>query len=125
MPATSTLGARISEARELSNYSITEISNHMAVTQKTIKNWENGNSKPRANKLQMLSGVLNVPLLWLLDGDEQFDPVQSRPGRLEALEQKVERMNALQIELLKLSDEVITEIDEMRKIDQELNSLAA
>ena len=125
MSAKSTLGVRISEAREFSKYSITEVANHMAVTQKTIKNWEKGNSKPRANKLQMLAGVLNVPLLWLLDGGEQFDPVQSRPGRLEALEQKVERMNDLQIELLKLSEEVITEIDEMRKIDEEMNTLAA
>ena len=31
--------------------------------------WEEDRSEPRANKLQMLSGMLNVSLLWLLSGE--------------------------------------------------------
>ena len=34
----------------------------------TVLDWENDLNDPRANKLQMLSGVLNVSMSWLLTG---------------------------------------------------------
>ena len=50
---TATFGDRVAAAREA----------------QTIESWENDLSEPRANKLQMLSGVVNVSIPWLLTGD--------------------------------------------------------
>jgi len=36
---------------------------------KTIRAWENDLAEPRANKLQMLAGLLNVSIRWLLTGE--------------------------------------------------------
>ena len=41
----------------------------LGVKLKTIKAWENDLAEPRANKLSMMSGLLNVSLLWLLSGE--------------------------------------------------------
>jgi len=35
---------------------------------KTLRAWENDISEPRANRLSMLAGVLNVSIVWLLTG---------------------------------------------------------
>ena len=68
----STLGGRILVAREARNLSPAQLATRIGVLTKTIKNWENDNSKPRTNKLQMLAGVLNVPPMWLLAGGDAF-----------------------------------------------------
>ncbi len=64
-----TFGDRLAAARESQGLSAKSLSNKMGVGLKTIEKWENDVSEPRANKLQMLSGVLNVSLPWLLTGE--------------------------------------------------------
>ena len=34
-----------------------------------MRGWEDDLSEPRANKLQMVAGILNVSLTWLLNGE--------------------------------------------------------
>lgn len=65
----STFGDRVVAAREAHNLSTKALARHLGVATKTVENWENDISEPRANKLQMLSGVLNVSLMWLLNGE--------------------------------------------------------
>jgi len=125
LPASMLLGQRITESRENKAFTIKDAARRMGVTEKTIKRWESGKTQPRANKLQMLAGILGVPLLWLLDGEYQFDPIEKRPSRLGKLEQKFERVIALQTELANLSSEIAYEVEALRRIDDELESLAA
>jgi transcriptional regulator with XRE-family HTH domain len=35
----------------------------------TLRNWENDMSEPRANRLSMLAGLLNVSMMWLITGE--------------------------------------------------------
>lgn len=65
----STFGDRVVAAREAHNLSAKALARHLGVATKTIDNWENDVAEPRANKLQMLSGVLNVSIPWLLTGE--------------------------------------------------------
>ena len=65
----STFGDRVVAAREAHNLSPKALARHLGVATKTVENWENDISEPRANKLQMLSGVLNVSIPWLLTGE--------------------------------------------------------
>ncbi len=123
MPANILLGNRIAEARELKAYTIKKAARRMSVTEKTFKKWESGKSKPRANKMQMLSGVLGVSLLWLLDGEKQFEPDANNPSQLEILSQKVERITQLQQELNELTGEVVSEVEELHRIEEDLEIL--
>ena len=58
-------------ARENRGLSAKTLARHLGVAAKTVEGWENDTSEPRANKLQMLSGVLNVSIPWLLTGEGQ------------------------------------------------------
>jgi len=64
-----TFGDRVAAAREAQGLSPKSLANKMGVGLKTVEKWENDLSEPRANKLQMMSGVLNVSLPWLLTGE--------------------------------------------------------
>ncbi|WP_439138112.1 helix-turn-helix domain-containing protein [Roseicyclus sp.] len=65
---TATLGDRITGAREASGLSQSELARRLGVKLATIRTWENDQAEPRANKLQMLAGMLGVSIMWLLTG---------------------------------------------------------
>jgi transcriptional regulator with XRE-family HTH domain len=119
LPSYAMLGNRIAEARRLKGYTMKEAARRMSVTEKTFKKWEGGTSKPRANKAQMLAGVLGVSLLWILDGEEQFEPEASSLSQLKNLGQKIERMTQLQQELNELTNEVLNEVGEIQRIEDD------
>ena len=64
-----TFGDRVTAAREARGYSTADLARKLGVKQKTVQAWEDDLAETRANKLQMLSGVLNVSLMWLLNGE--------------------------------------------------------
>ncbi len=64
-----TFGDRVAAGREALGLSQEELARKLGVKLKTLQGWENDLGEPRANKLQMLSGVLNVSLMWLLNGE--------------------------------------------------------
>jgi transcriptional regulator with XRE-family HTH domain len=65
---TSTFGDRLLLARESVGFSQAQLGRRMGVKIQTLKNWEEDRSEPRANKLQMLAGMLNVSMVWLMSG---------------------------------------------------------
>ncbi|MEO1455796.1 MAG: helix-turn-helix transcriptional regulator [Pseudomonadota bacterium] len=66
---TATFGDRVAAAREALGLSDEELARKLGVKVKTIRAWEDDLAEPRANKLQMLAGVLNVSFRWLLTGE--------------------------------------------------------
>ncbi|WP_208347928.1 helix-turn-helix domain-containing protein [Pseudaestuariivita rosea] len=68
-PETSTFGDRVAGARESAGMTQAQLAKRLGVKLTTLRGWEEDLSEPRANKLQMLSGVLNVSLTWLLNGE--------------------------------------------------------
>lgn len=64
-----TFGDRLTGAREAAGLSQSDLSKRLGVKVKTIRGWENDQSEPRANKLNMLAGMLGVSIMWLLTGD--------------------------------------------------------
>ena len=67
-PDAATFGDRVVGARENSNMTQGQLSRRLGIKLATLQAWEEDRSEPRANKLQMLSGMLNVSLPWLLSG---------------------------------------------------------
>lgn len=68
---TATFGDRMAGARDAMGMTQTDLAKRMGVKLKTVRAWEDDLSEPRANKLQMLAGILNVSLMWLLSGEGQ------------------------------------------------------
>ncbi len=67
-PENATFGDRVTGAREAAGMTQKELAKRLGVKLATLEGWENDLSEPRANKLQMLAGVLGVSLTWLLEG---------------------------------------------------------
>ncbi|MCK8462732.1 helix-turn-helix domain-containing protein [Aliiroseovarius sp. S1339] len=64
-----TFGDRLAGAREAVGLTQVDLARRIGVKIKTLRGWEEDLNEPRANKLQMLSGILNVSLRWLLTGE--------------------------------------------------------
>jgi len=73
-----TFGDRLAGAREAVGLTQEEFSRRLGVKLKTVEAWENDLSEPRANRLQMMAGLLNVSIRWLLTGEGvgPEDPVE-------------------------------------------------
>ena len=64
-----TFGDRVAAGREALGLSQKQLARKLGVAAKTVDSWEHDISEPRANKLQMLAGILNVSMPWLLTGE--------------------------------------------------------
>jgi len=71
-----TLGDRLNAGREDAGLSQKQLAEMIGVKTSVIKGWENDTNEPRANRLQMLAGVLGVSVGWLItgEGDGPADP---------------------------------------------------
>ncbi len=67
--ATATFGDRVLAGREALGLTQSELAKKLGVKLRTLQGWEEDRTEPRANKLQMLAGVLNVSLMWLISGE--------------------------------------------------------
>ena len=63
-----TLGSRIAYAREALGLSTAQLARRFGVRAETMLRWETDRAQPRANRLQLLAGLLGVSLAWLLAG---------------------------------------------------------
>ncbi len=77
-----TLGDRIVAAREAVGYSQKKLASRLGVKLKTVQGWEEDRTEPRANKAQMMSGILGVSLVWLLSGEGEgvLEPTDTISG---------------------------------------------
>ena len=69
-----TLGGRISSAREVAGLTVTKVISQLGVRKTTYMAWEADRSEPRANKLVALAGILNVSPTYLLSGLGRANP---------------------------------------------------
>jgi transcriptional regulator with XRE-family HTH domain len=96
-PEAATFGDRVAAAREAAGMTQEQLAKRMGIKLKTLRAWEDDLSEPRANKLSMMAGMLNVSIMWLLNGEGDG---------LEAPEETLE----LPIEIA----DILTEMRELR-----------
>ena len=75
-PETATFGDRLTAAREAAGLERADLAKRLGVRKSTLREWEDDLSEPRANRLSMLAGLLNVSIVWLLTGEGEggLDP---------------------------------------------------
>ncbi|MCA1336613.1 helix-turn-helix domain-containing protein [Pseudooceanicola marinus] len=79
-----TFGDRIEAARSAAGMTQGQLAKRLGIKLGTLKSWEQDLSEPRANKLQMLAGVLGVSLAWLLSGEGDGVAPPDEGGELDA-----------------------------------------
>ena len=106
-PDTATFGDRISGAREASGMNQTQLAKSLGVKLATLKGWEQDLSEPRANKLSMLAGLLNVSVMWLLNGEGKgVDDPDSEPKVEKGLHDTLLEIRELRTVLKSSSDKL-------------------
>ena len=98
-----TLGDRIVSAREALGLSAAQLARRLSVKAATIANWESDRAEPRANKLQMMAGVLNVSLVWLMSGEGEGAPAGVGEDAVDA-ETLLSELRAIRAEQLRLAE---------------------
>ncbi|NNE51268.1 MAG: helix-turn-helix domain-containing protein [Sulfitobacter sp.] len=68
-PDAATFGDRLAAARESAGMSQGVLAKRLGVRLATLRGWEDDLSEPRANRLSMLAGLLNVSMMWLMTGE--------------------------------------------------------
>lgn len=103
-PETSTFGDRVAGAREAAGMSQSELARRLGVKLATLRGWEDDRAEPRANKLQMMAGLLNVSLVWLLNGEGEGLPEPDADGNGVDLRATLNELRDLRTQMGQLSD---------------------
>jgi len=64
-----TFGDRLEAAREAKGLTAGGLAEKLGVDALTVEAWESDSDTPRANRIQMLAGLLNVSIVWLISGE--------------------------------------------------------
>jgi transcriptional regulator with XRE-family HTH domain len=100
-----TFGDRLAGAREASGMTQAQLAKNLGVKLSTLKAWEQDLSEPRANRLSMLAGLLNVSIMWLLNGEgEGIDPPDKINGRLQDANDLFLELRSLRAQFKQSSD---------------------
>ena len=112
-PDSDTLGGRLSRARDASGMTAAQFARRLGVKTATVQAWESDRSEPRANRLSMVAGLLNIGLPWLLYGvgeaphdDPRNDAISILRGQMDKARRLHEETGAvlerIEEELLRL-----------------------
>lgn len=117
-PDATTFGDRLAGAREAAGMTQRDLSHRLGVKLKTLKGWEDDLNEPRANRLSIMAGLLNVSLSWLISGrgegpDSPFEDSSSDDTLSDILRQMGE-----------LRGQIAAATDGLGRLEQTLRGLA-
>ncbi len=116
-PEAATFGDRVAAAREAADMTQAQLARRLGVKKTTLMGWEQDLSEPRANKLSMVSGLLNVSMSWLLTGEGEG---LSEPGELDV---EVGDFAGVLQELRALRNEMRSNAERAARLEKKLRTL--
>lgn len=111
-----TFGDRLSGAREVAGMSQADLARRLGVRLRTVEGWEADTLEPRANRLQMLAGLLNVSIRWLLTGEGDGIPGPDAGGSVPP------EAARLMAELRSLRGEMLRNAERLGRVEKQLRS---
>ncbi len=119
-PDSATFGDRVAGAREAAGMSQAQLARRLGVKKATIEGWEQDLSEPRANRLSMMAGVLNVSIMWLLTGEGEGAamPAEEQPDWARDL-------SAALAEMRSIRNEMRASGERLARLEKRLRTLAA
>ncbi|WP_138469041.1 helix-turn-helix transcriptional regulator [Poseidonocella sp. HB161398] len=117
----STFGDRLAAARERMGLPRAELARRLGVKAATVQAWEDDIAEPRANRLQMAAGLMNVSLGWLLTGEgEGVEPPSDETIDPEDVETVLAEMRQIRAEMLRFANRVSVLEKRLRQAAREL-----
>ncbi|WP_299024122.1 helix-turn-helix domain-containing protein [uncultured Sulfitobacter sp.] len=99
-PDVATFGDRVAAARDAAGMTQAVLARRLGVRVTTLRAWENDVSEPRANHLSMLAGLLNVSMMWLINGGGEGLDGTEEPSVLNSdAADLLNEMRSLRVEL--------------------------
>ena len=115
-PDMATFGDRVAAAREMAGMSQAELARRLGVRVSTLRKWENDVSEPRANRLSMMAGLLNVSMMWLINGQGEGLEAPMDEGLLPSSATDI--LN----ELRDLRTDMIARVEQMGRLEKKLRA---
>ena len=101
-PDVATFGDRVAAAREKADMTQAVLAKRLGVRVSTMRDWEDDLSEPRANRLSHLAGLLNVSMMWLINGEgEGIVSPDDSPSVSTDMRETLNEMRVLRAEMLK------------------------
>ncbi|WP_299282645.1 helix-turn-helix domain-containing protein [uncultured Tateyamaria sp.] len=113
-----TFGDRVSGAREQAGMTQKQLAKRLGVRVATLRAWEDDLSEPRANRLSIMAGLLNVSMMWLINGEgEGLDgPAEAEPLSNE--------MRDILTEVRDLRADLLARAEQVGRLEKRLRSTA-
>jgi transcriptional regulator with XRE-family HTH domain len=116
-PDTDTLGGRLLRARDASGMSAAQFARRLGVKTATVQAWENDRSEPRANRLSMIAGILNVSTPWLLHGVGEAPADDPRNDAINILQKQVSKLRKAHEESADLLSRIEDELMRLQRFE--------
>ena len=111
-----TFGDRMTAAREAAGMSQEALAKRLGVKKSTLRNWENDVAEPRANRLSMLAGLLNVSMMWLINGEgEGIDGPDVEPMPSD--------LSEIILEIREMKSELHAKAEQLARLEKRLRKL--
>ena len=115
-PEIATFGDRLTAAREAAGMTQDSLAKRLGVKKSTVRNWENDLSEPRANRLSMLAGLLNVSMMWLINGEGQgVENPDAEPLTAD--------MTEIILEIRELKSDLHAKAEQMARLEKRLRTM--
>ena len=119
-PDAATFGDRLAAARENAEMTQAQLARRIGIKASTLRGWEQDLSEPRANRLSMMAGVLNVSMMWLLNGEGEGLDAPDEPVAIASdVAELLKDMRSVQLEI-KHSNEKLARLE--KRLRQALQS---
>lgn len=118
-PDAATFGDRVAAAREQAGMTQAALAKRLGVRLGTLRKWEEDRAEPRANRLSMLAGILNVSMMWLINGEGDGLEPPDETMMISA------DMNDILAEVRSLRSDMLKKAEAMGRLEKRLRGLMA
>lgn len=106
-PDQATFGDRLAAARDQAGMTQEVLAKRLGVRNKTIRAWESDMSEPRANRLSILAGLLNVSIMWLINGEgEGVESPEDAVPQINGMADIFAEIRVLRADMLKKAEQM-------------------
>lgn len=116
-PDAATFGDRVAAARERAGMTHGVLAKRLGVRPATLRAWEDDVSEPRANRLSMLAGMLNVSMMWLINGEGEGIDAPSETMQIDG------DIQGILTEMRMLRTEMLSSVETMGRLEKRLRKM--
>lgn len=121
-PDMATLGDRIAAAREAAAMTQAQLARRLGVKKATLAGWEQDLSEPRANRMSMMAGVLNVSIMWLMTGEGEGTDAPDVDHVPQNMRDLLNELRQMRVDMRETSERAARLEKRLKSIIEEMNA---